>query len=148
MREYPERAQAYLEYVRKLPMKLRALKDEQAECEAEMTSIRALDPAREWVSGGGVPQGLDALVVRWEEYSARIKESLCTLSNERQQARELILKVPDPEGQSVLLEYYVVARSEAECLHKLKIAHSWFWRLHNQGMRDFELVYAKFRLSE
>lgn len=148
MIDYPETGIEYLKRVRQLPRELRSLMAARRECWAEITSIKAIDPSKEWVSGGGVPAGLDAQVVKWEACNERIVKSFGELAELRCEVEMLLMRMPDPDQRAALRCYYLAALSEQECIDALKIGRTFLGENRKKGEQAFETVYRRYIRGE
>lgn len=141
--DYPKSAAEYLNEIRKYPGEIRSLLSARAECWAQITSISGIDPAKEFVSGGGMPAGLDAKVEKWEDYNEQLRQSYEDLAERKEEAEKLLMQIPDPDQRAAIREYYLTAHSELESIEVLQISRASLWERLRRGVAAYEKVYQR-----
>lgn len=129
-------AKEYLEYVRRLEVRLRMKEERIAQLQHDICSLQALDYAKDKITGGS-PIDVSDKIARLDELIRDTNREWAELIEMREQAKTLIAKLESATQQEVLTKRYIQNKRWEQIAVELNITWRHTFRIHHAALEEF-----------
>lgn len=134
-------AKEYLKYIRELKKLIKLVDEEIVESKAAAYNISSLDTEKEKVSGGK-KKDISKKLITAENIIHKNERKKIRLIELREEARERISALPNPDMQEILIRYCIIAEPLKKMKGDAKYSNSGFFKRLNRAINCFDAEYG------
>lgn len=123
-----------------IDQEIKALQREQAQLEESLSSLQSFDYQKPIVQSSGGRGSVEALAIQVADGKDRIAQRISRLVAAKDEARELIAKLPEGPEHSVLVQRYILLHSWERTAVELGYSYRHVIRLHGEALRQLREI--------
>ena len=123
-----------------IDQEIKALQQEQAQLEESLSSIQSFDYQKPIVQSSGGKGSVEALAIQVADGKDRIARRIGQLIAAKEEARELIAKLPEGPEHNVLVQRYILLHSWEQAAVQLGYSYRHVIRLHGEALRQLREI--------
>ena len=123
-----------------IDQEIKALQQEQTQLEESLSSLQSFDYQKPIVRSSGGRGSVEALAIQVADGKDRIARRIGQLIAAKEEARELIAKLPEGPEHNVLVQRYILLHSWEQTAVQLGYSYRHVIRLHGDALRQLREI--------